>query len=125
MANHDKVVTVALVITKNDAGKDVYLYRGSLVPGNVPAEHVKKLTAAGMVGDAPSTAAPAEKPALVPYEAGQDPLGFNIPVLKDWVGDDPARASELHAIEVAAEKPRSSFVQWLEGKVAAANTGGG
>jgi hypothetical protein len=49
-------VTAPLVIVKDDAGHDLYLYENAPVPANADAGDVKRLKAEGMLGDAEQTA---------------------------------------------------------------------
>jgi hypothetical protein len=38
------IVTAPLVITKKEDGSDLYLYQGSVVPSNVSASEIKRLS---------------------------------------------------------------------------------
>lgn len=44
-----KVVTAPLVIVPDETGRDIYLYRGAVVPSNADSKRVAQLVEEGMI----------------------------------------------------------------------------
>ena len=74
-ASSGKVVKAALVIVFDEAGRQVYAYRGAPLPDGLKDGEVERLDALGMLEDTPTAAAPAavkatptRAPAKQPFE---------------------------------------------------------
>ena len=73
-ASSGKVVKAALVIVFDEAGRQVYAYRGAPLPDGLKDGEVERLDALGMLEDTPTAAAPAAVKATTPTRAPAKPF---------------------------------------------------
>ena len=85
MADKQLLVTAPLVVTKDKAGVDRYLYEGTPVPADIPAEQVKRLRELRMVADADAAATDGDAPA---YPEGEPSKSWTVPQLTAYAADN-------------------------------------
>lgn len=87
MADKQLTVTAALVVTKDRAGVDRYLYAGAPVPADIPADQVKRLRALGMVGEGATVVGPADPGDTAKYPEGDPAKSWTLAQLKAYALD--------------------------------------
>lgn len=103
-------------VTQNRVAR--ILRAGAPVPEGVDPAQIQALEDRGLIVKVKGSTK-----AAVEYAEGSDPAGFNVDVIKAYVGEDPALATAVLTLEQGrGDKARPTLVEWL---TSVAGTGSG